>query len=164
MPRLPQRVAGRLALCVSLLILAGCRGADGPRPLVLGEDSCDYCRMSIADTRYGGEVETRSGKILTFDAVECLVGYLAAARTNAGLRGVWVADYDGGGMIPAASALFLRGGSLHSPMGRQLTSFAPTVTTDVLTARYGGEALTWNAVLALAPTPPSGATPEPSTR
>ncbi len=152
-----------LAVAVALVATAGCKGSDAPRPLVVGEDSCDYCKMAISDTRYGGEIRTRTGRIVTFDAVECLASYIAAAGDSARFAGVWVADFQRGGMVAADSARYVSGGSLHSPMGRQLTSFAPTLSPAELTARYGGEVLTWEQVLALSPTPPHGASAEPST-
>lgn len=149
-------------LSTVLLVVSACQRGDGPRPLVVGEDSCDFCKMAISDTRYGGEVRTSTGRIVTFDAVECLAGYIAAAGDSARLDGVWVADFNGGGMIPAAEARYVRGGTLHSPMGRQITSFAPSASTADLVARYGGEVTTWQQVLASAPTPPQGATAQPA--
>lgn len=142
-----------LALQLALLASTACARTDGPRPLVAGEDACDYCRMAVSDTRYGGEVRTSRGRIVTFDAVECLASYIAAATDPAQIAGVWVADFAGGGMIPAEQARYVSGGSLHSPMGRQLTSFAPSLSADTLVARYGGTVLTWDDVLALAPVP-----------
>ncbi|MBK6454905.1 MAG: nitrous oxide reductase accessory protein NosL [Gemmatimonadetes bacterium] len=144
-----------------LLAVAGCQRGGGPRPLVVGEDSCGFCKMAISDTRYGGEVRTSTGRIVTFDAVECLAGYIAAAGDSARVVGVWVADFDGGGMIPAAEARYLTGGTLHSPMGRQITSFAPNASPADLVARHGGEVKSWQQVLASSPTPPQGASAKP---
>lgn len=155
--RAALRAVLRVVLAVVVLTVVGCKAGDGPRPLRVGEDSCEYCKMAISDVRFGGEVRTTTGRILTFDAVECLASYIAAAGDSARFAGVWVADFQGGGMVPADSARFVSGGSLHSPMGRQLTSFAPTLSPAALTERYGGEVLTWQQVLALSPTPPQGA-------
>jgi len=154
-PHSAVRIATLLALQLSLLALGACRPDRGPRPLRVGEDSCDYCRMAISDVRFGGQVRTTTGRVVTFDAVECLAGYINAAGDSARFAGVWVADYLGAGMVSADSARFVLGGSLHSPMGRQLTSFAPTANADTLAARYGGAVLTWREVLALAPAPPA---------
>jgi copper chaperone NosL len=141
------------ALQLTLVLFAAACGDSGPRPLIAGEDACGFCRMAISDVRFGAEVRTATGRILTFDAVECLAGYVNASANLEKPNGVWVADYEGGGMVPADSAHYVRGGSLHSPMGRQLTSFAPTTSPAALSARYGGEVLSWRQVLALALTP-----------
>jgi len=107
--------------------------------------------MAISDVRYGAQVRTGTGRVVTFDAVECLASYIQATP-DGDREGVWVADYLGSGMVAADSALYVLGGSLHSPMGRQLTSFAPGVTRAGLAERYGGRVLTWEEVLELEPT------------
>lgn len=150
-----RRGLAALLLQLSLIVLAGCGREHAPRTLRAGEDSCDYCRMAISDVRFGGAVRTTTGRVVTFDAVECLAGYLAAAGDSARYAGVWVADYLGGGMVRADSAHYVLGGSLHSPMGRQLTSFAPALPKDSLHARYGGTILGWREVLAIPSAPPS---------
>lgn len=147
-----------MTLLFAFVMVAACQRGGGPRPLVVGEDSCDFCKMSISDTRYGGEVRTTTGRIVTFDAVECLASYIAAAGDRARFEGVWVADFNGGGMVPAEGARFVSGGTLHSPMGRQITSFAASATPADLVAKYGGEVLTWQQVLTAVPSPPQGAT------
>ncbi|MCC6930801.1 MAG: nitrous oxide reductase accessory protein NosL [Gemmatimonadaceae bacterium] len=146
-----------LALALGAALLAGCQRDRGPRPLIVGEDSCDFCKMAISDTRYGAEVRTTTGRIVTFDAVECLAGYVAQAGDTARFEGIWVADFNGSGMVPATDARFLLGGSLHSPMGRQVTSFAANVSPAELVAKYGGEVLTWEQVRSRVAAPPQGA-------
>ncbi len=149
-PVLPRR----LALQLALLAVASCTGGGGPRPIVLGEDSCAFCRMAITDARYGGEVRTGTGRVHTFDAVECLAGFVAAAGDTARVAGVWVSDFEGGPMLDARKAVYLQGGSLHSPMGRQLTAFAPTHDARELVTRYGGTVIGWQDVVAQAATMP----------
>ncbi|HPV77921.1 MAG TPA: hypothetical protein PLX31_23695, partial [Gemmatimonadaceae bacterium] len=57
-----RRALVRLIQLSSMLLAVGaCQRGDGPRPLVVGEDSCDFCKMAISDTRYGGEVRTSTG-------------------------------------------------------------------------------------------------------
>lgn len=158
-PTLPSRRARmttRLALQLAVLASAACTGGSGPRPIVLGEDSCAFCRMAITDVRYGGEVRTATGRVHTFDAVECLAGFVAAAGDSARFDGVWVSDFEGGPMLDARKALYVQGGSLHSPMGRQLTAFAPAHDPRDLVERYGGTVLRWQEVVAQAATVPHG--------
>lgn len=135
------------ALLFVLLTAGACGSRAEPRPLVAGEDHCDFCRMTITDPHHGGTLRTATGRWLTFDAVECLVGYVAANPAES-KQDVWVADFESGTMVEATRALFILGGTVHSPMGRQLTSFAPTTSAGALQARYGGELLTWEQVLA----------------
>ena len=113
--------------------------------------------MAVADVRYGGEVRTATGRIRAFDSVECLAMYVASVPDRSAIRDVWVADYASATLIPVTSAIFVRGGRLHSPMGRQLTAFASTHSGSALVSEFGGTVLDWAEVLAQAalPTSPS---------
>jgi len=133
----------RLLLGLSLLFVTGCQRA--PRPLVAGVDSCEFCRMTVSDTRFGGEIMSKAGKIHAFDAIECLASFHLAATDRDDVRGAWVSDFESSRLVPVDSAVFMRDGRVNSPMGRALVAFAPE-NADGLIARYGGKRMTWNEV------------------
>lgn len=130
----------------SVAALIACGG--GPRPLAAGTDACDFCRMGVADVRYGAEVVARTGRVYTFDAVECAISWLSSSPQAEGARSIWVSDYSTGTLVDATSALFVKGGTLHSPMGRDITAFASTIDSTLLATTYGGEVLRWDDVVA----------------
>lgn len=153
----------RLSLVRTLIALAlagACSAAQSPRDFVLGDDACGFCRMAITDARFGGEVRTAAGRLLTFDAVECLAGYVAEHRGDS-LSDIWVADYTTGKFTRASEAWFVLGGTVESPMGRELSSFAPSITREALRDRYRGEVLSWTQVLARQLTIPAVASTAP---
>lgn len=155
--RAPIRLALRLLVAATV---AGC--AAQPRPLASGNDACEQCRMTVSDTRFGGEVISHKGRLRTFDSAECLAGYVVAAGDSLDKTKVFVADYETRQMVPAISAHFLRGGSVHSPMGRELVAFSSSHHAAELVKKYGGELLTWGQVLgdaAATQTPTDDATP-----
>lgn len=131
-------------LTAVLMLLACSPGA--PTPLVAGQDACEFCRMAITDVRFGGEVVLATGRHHTFDSIECLASFLAAEEDPSRVRSVWVSDFEQRKLVEAASAVFVRGGSLRSPMGRELVAVAAGADTAALRARYGGEVLSWQAV------------------
>lgn len=137
------------ALCL-LALLVACERA--PRPIAYGHDGCDYCRMVISDPRYGAELVTATGKVHTFDSIECLAAYYLQARASgAAARSVVVSDFERPGtFLPAAEARYLRAAGPASPMGKGLTAFAPGADSAAL-RRVGGDAapLRWDEVLAL---------------
>ena len=139
---MPLRV---VVLAISLGALAGC--ATKERALVAGNDECEQCRMTVSDTRFGGEIITTQGRLRTFDSAECLAAYVVAIGDSLPHPRIFVSDYESSMMVPAASARFLRGGRLHSPMGRELAAFAGSRNADSLLKTYGGELLTWAQVL-----------------
>lgn len=130
-------------LASSIALLGAC--SQAPRPLVAGTDACAVCRMSVADVRFGGEVQVRSGRIHTFDAIECLASFYLDARARDDVRGVWVADFTTARLLPVDSAQFVRSSTLHGPMGRSLMAYARG--TPVVPA--ASAVLSWAQVVAL---------------
>jgi copper chaperone NosL len=130
-------------LAAVAMALAACQRV--PRPLVAGADACDYCRMTVSDTRFGGEIESHTGKLQTFDAVECLASFYLDASSRGEVRRAWASDFASGRLVPVDSAVFLEGGSVNSPMGQGLAAFAPEF--DGTLHRYGGRQVRWPDVL-----------------
>ena len=47
------------------LSLSSCSTA--PQPIRIGQDNCDFCKMTISDNRFGAEIITKKGKVYIFD-------------------------------------------------------------------------------------------------
>jgi copper chaperone NosL len=130
---------------VAAMAIASCAGAE-PREFVVNEDSCDFCRMTITDARYGAQVMLSTGKLQLFDSVDCLVGFVQGTPTSA-YRGVWVSDATGGGFVAADSATFLRGSAQRGPMGETI-AFATAAAARDAQKVHGGTLLSWATVRA----------------
>jgi len=132
-----------------LALLAACE--PGPRPLAYGEDVGDYCRMTIVDEGYGAELVTRTGKVYTFDSIECLAGfYLEEQVPPEEVHSLWVTDFqDPPTLVPVEKAFFLHSRDLPSPMGMNLTAFSGAIRRDAVTNSFYGELLDWQDVLDL---------------
>jgi len=136
---------------VLLLFLAACGRAEARTLAYDGTESCDVCRMAVTDRRYGAELVTRTGKVLVFDSIECLAGYLSAAGDAARDGRAWVTDFTRPGtFVRADSAWLLRSPGRASPMGRGLLATASEASRDRLQRELGGDALTWRDVVAQA--------------
>ena len=140
-----RRRAAPAALAAATL-LAAC-APNGPRAIAYGEESCGYCRMTITDPRFGTEARTSTGRVHTFDSIECLAAYVHAADSSR-LREVWVSDFERPGTLVAAdSATFWRVGGGVSPMGKGLVATRngrrPAGIADA------GPPLRWSAVVEL---------------
>lgn len=146
------------ALLLSLA-LAACQRA--PRPLIAGTDACDFCRMTVSDTRFGGEIESKTGRIHTFDSLECLASFYVDANSGGDVRHAWVTDFESGRFLVADSAVFIVDGRVNSPMGRSLIAMASN-TPDASRRAYGGRVLQWAELLELMRTKSMqpGATPD----
>ncbi|MCE9600732.1 MAG: nitrous oxide reductase accessory protein NosL [Gemmatimonadetes bacterium] len=144
-----RRSANGLALVLALvvaLVLAAC-GGTGPRPVVLGEDTCDFCRMEVSDARFAAEAITRTGRVHVFDSVDCLAGYARGAEPGS-LAALWVTDAEHPGTFVAVEqAGFLTGSTLRGPMG-EVVAFASPAAARAAQSRLGGAVADWTAVLA----------------
>lgn len=135
-----------LLLAVSLPALAGC-GKKGPEAISFGSDNCAGCGMVASDARYGAELISRKGKILKFDSVECLAGFLDKKGTGAEPGSLWVEDFAHGQLIDAAQAFYLKSDKLHSPMGLNVAAFATKESATALQGECPGTILTWPELL-----------------
>jgi copper chaperone NosL len=132
---------------LSLAAASACAPA-GPQAIKLGEDDCDYCRMTIADARFGGEAITTKGRIFTFDAIECLAGWTRTAPPGT-IANVYVIDVQHPGtFIPAAEAGFLEDVLIKTPMGRSIVAFASVKAAEEQRTVLGGRVVRWTALVA----------------
>ena len=138
----PASSTFRLAAFLPLAVLLGC-SRPGPRPIAYGQEHCGYCRMTVDDRRYAAEAITSTGKVHTFDSIECLAAYVGGGGAA---RGAWVSDVTRPGtLVSVDSARFWRLGAGGSPMGKGLVA---TVAGTPPTAGAQGP-MDWAAVRAL---------------
>lgn len=131
----------------SLAVATACAGS-GPKPVALGEDSCNYCRMTIVDARYGGQAITTTGRVYQFDAIECLAGWIRKAPQGT-VRDVYVIDVQHPGtFVRADSAGFLTGVLINGPMGKGTLAFTGLQAAEQQRAMLGGRLVTWADIVA----------------
>ena len=104
-----------------LILLASCQ--NGPQPFETGKDICTACKMTITDTRFGGELITEKGKTFKFDDLRCMAAYLDN-NINTKFSHTLVIDFEKPNtFIEAASASYVTSAELKSPMGSQTAAF-----------------------------------------
>lgn len=134
----------RLFIITAILSFSACQ--SGPKPIDYGSDMCQFCKMSIVDPRYGAELVTEKGRVIMFDAVECLVNFVA---TDAAAKGamLYVNTYDRPGeLFEAQTAHYLISQKLPSPMGGFLTAFTTEEARRQLQREKSGEPISWDAL------------------
>jgi len=137
----------RLALLALVVLVAACGGRE-PEPIVLNQDQCGYCRMTISDARFGGEAVLPTGRVLKFDAPECMLSW---ARTMpADQRGdLYIIDLQHPGtFVPVTTAGFLTGGTMQGPMGGSVVGFASPAKAEEQRTMLGGRVTTWAELMA----------------
>lgn len=134
-------------LLAGALALAACSPKE-PEAIAVGSDNCANCGMTVADARFGAELITRKGKILKFDSVECLAGFLNKKVGTDEVASLWVIDFTHPSRLADATKVYyLASPKLHSPMGLNLSAFNKRQDAVGMQGRYPGAILSWPEVL-----------------
>jgi copper chaperone NosL len=131
-------------LIVTTLMLSSC--SSGPVPIKVGTDNCDYCKMGVADARFGAEVLNDKGKAWKFDDVHCLISFLKQGTPDiANIKDVYFVRFDGNHeLLSSEKALLLQGEALHSPMGGNVAALADKAGLDKTEQELGGKQVNWS--------------------
>ena len=133
---------------MSLLVLNSCNPES--KPIVYGEDKCEFCRMSIVDQRFGGEIVTQKGKVYKYDAVECMVNYIDKhVEDESKLKLVLTNSYDSPGKLTDVNlCYYLISSNMPSPMGMFLNPFKSLEAATVTQKEQSGAILNWKELRA----------------
>lgn len=134
-------------LFISGVGFGGCQSE--PEPIEYGMDSCDNCKMLITDSRYGSELITEKGKVLKFDAVECLGEFIIENQMeeNTGTK-LFISDFfNPGEFIDARGSYYLHNDNFRSPMGMNVLATADSIKLREFHNEHKGELLDWRAVI-----------------
>ena len=83
----------KLPLAAMLFLFAMISCNTGPQPIRPGIDACDFCKMTITDDRFGGELVSEKGKIFKFDDMHCLTSFLKSGDYEKHKMNVYFTDY-----------------------------------------------------------------------
>lgn len=131
------------AIVISFLALSSC-GSNEPKPIALQSDNCDFCKMTIANARFAGEVITEKGRYYKFDDVACMIHYLKA-NTRVNYSSVFVGDYlQPNKFIPAKSGFFIKGGTITSPMRGDTAAFSSAKEAGEYAKKLSATPIRWD--------------------
>lgn len=133
---------------IALALMISC--TQKPEPIAYGRDACDHCKMMIMDQRYGAEIVTKKGKIIKFDAAECMVDFIKSSDGKIDIASdkFLTTDYaHPGTLIEADKSFFLIDRAYQSPMGGNLASFTSMQLAENNLQSADGKVLSWNELL-----------------
>ena len=117
-------------------------------PIKLNVDTCDFCKMTIADGKYAAEVITDKGRVYKFDDFSCMSNY-AKENSNTKIAAYYVNDYKQDNvLIPATTAFFLSGGTIQSPMRGGIIALSNEKDVNEFAAKLEAKPVAWEAVIA----------------
>ncbi|MCZ7571089.1 MAG: nitrous oxide reductase accessory protein NosL [Ardenticatenaceae bacterium] len=146
-----NRLSGLLILCLAL-VAGGCGTREPaelrPPDIVLGEDMCADCGMSITDLRLATAAVTPDGKSLLFDDIGDMLHYRTSHDLPEGTA-FFVHDYDSREWLPAHLAFYVQSSTLHTPMGSGLTAFAVKTRAEAMAAEQGTSVMDYETLSAM---------------
>jgi len=135
-----------LLLFLSLSFLS-CANNTKAVAIKLNVDNCDFCKMSIADGKYGAEVITEKGRTYKFDDIMCMMNY-CRENSNTKISSYYVHDFTQDNiLIPAPTAHFISGGTIKSPMRGGVIAFSSEKDAKEFGTKLNAEFITWDAIL-----------------
>jgi copper chaperone NosL len=117
-----------------------------PAPFAFGKDTCEDCKMTIIEPRFGAEIITKKGRVFKFDDVHCLANYLQKNKINkADIGQTLFIDYDKeNNFIESSAAFFVTSPQLKSPMNSNSAAFATKDAADKKAVENGGSVSNWS--------------------
>ncbi|NUO03366.1 MAG: nitrous oxide reductase accessory protein NosL [Saprospiraceae bacterium] len=121
---------------------ASCGGADVPI-IKLNADNCDFCKMTIADGRFGAALVTQKGRVYKFDDISCMVHY-KNENASTGFRQFYVADFTKSNtLIPVEHAFFIKSVQIASPMRGNIAAFGDPESAKKYQHQFEATAVRW---------------------
>jgi len=140
---LPMNAIPVFVVSFLTLSLSGCSTA--PQPIRIGQDNCDFCKMTISDQRFGAEIVTKKSKIYKFDDEHCLVAFLHSNKVDApNIAGIYFTNFNSPhDLIKAEQAHFLQSPALKSPMNGNIAAFSNDDSLVKVFQQLNGNKITW---------------------
>ncbi|MFC2188028.1 hypothetical protein ACFCT7_11980 [Fulvivirgaceae bacterium LMO-SS25] len=112
-------------------------------PILFGKDQCEFCKMTISNPKFGAELITDKGRILKYDALECMVNHLKEEAPP--YQKLFAIPYDlPKELKPVDELYFLISIDFRSPMGANLAAFSKKT---FLEEKYHSQLMNWNDLL-----------------
>jgi copper chaperone NosL len=109
------------------------------QPIKLNVDTCDFCKMTIADGKFGAEVITQKGRAYKFDDIICLKNYCEENKDTP-VEKYFVHDYlEDNQFIDATKASYIKGGNISSPMNGNIAAFSDETQARLMAEKLQAE-------------------------
>ena len=131
--------------CIAILTLMSC-GSNEPKPIKINTDACDFCKMTIANGKFGAELITKKGRYYKFDDLACMVQF-AKSNTVVPYQSFFVNDYTKDNtLIPAETAFFIKSDEINSPMRGNMAALATAAEQSEYAKKFNAQPLSWSEV------------------
>lgn len=130
-------------LVIALIVLFFSACNPGPRPIKIGIDNCSFCKMTITDRRFGGEIITKKGKAFKFDDMQCLLSSYKSGSGRMEAKDIYLVDFISYKFITAKKACLLQSEEFHTPMGGNMAAFSSENDLQNTSKQFNGTKVKW---------------------
>ena len=134
-----------LSYFLLLTIFFSC-GTKEVQPIKLNTDGCDFCKMTIADGKFGAELITEKGRVYKFDDMHCMINY---QKDNAStkVKNFYIHDFSQDNvLISAENAFYVKGGTINSPMHGNIIAVKTKEEADKMATKYNATPISWQEI------------------
>lgn len=125
-----------------MLALTSCSNAT-PKPAKLNVDNCSFCKMTISDGRFVGQILTKKGRYYFFDDISCMIRFKKESKTISDAD-FYVSDFTNpSSFINLNEAILLKNEQVQSPMGGNIAAFPEQKKADEFTIQYKATPVLW---------------------
>jgi copper chaperone NosL len=127
-----------------LIFLSSCN--TGPQPIKTGVDACAFCKMTIADEKFGGEIITKKNKIFKFDDIHCLLLFKKSGTVKPDeIKDTYLVKYDGAhDFVEISKSYLFKSEKLRSPMGGNIAAFDNNYSLQKAVQKVKGSIVKWD--------------------
>ncbi|POS03109.1 copper chaperone NosL [Flavobacterium croceum DSM 17960] len=119
--------------------------SNRPKPIKLNSENCEFCKMTIANGKFGAELITQKGRYYKFDDVACMLQYTKSNQVL--VKMFFVNDYlKENELVTAEKCFFLKGGTINSPMRGNIAAFSSDKEQKEFQTKLNAEPMTWQQV------------------
>ncbi|GAB1462119.1 nitrous oxide reductase accessory protein NosL [Pedobacter sp.] len=129
-------------LLTVVLFFISC-GNEGPEPINYNRDACEFCKMTISESRFAAQLITVKGRVYKFDDLQCLLQY-DQTNKEVPVKNYYIANFSANkALIDAKSAYFVKSETLRSPMGGNVAAFAEQKTAAAYASKNQTDIVEW---------------------
>jgi copper chaperone NosL len=130
---------------ITIVTFISCASKE-PVPIKLNVDTCEFCKMTISNGKFGSELITKKGRNYKFDDVACMIQF-AKSSTVVPYESFYVHDYlKNNSLIPAETAHFIKGEKINSPMRGNFAAFSSVKEQAEFGKKLNAQTMTWSEV------------------
>ena len=137
-----MKIASYFAL-IALLFSCAIKQAE---PIKLNTDGCDFCKMKIADGKFGAELITEKGRVYKFDDIHCMMSY-HKENTATKVKAFYIHDFNQDNvLIPGETAFYVKDGDINSPMHGNTIAVQNKEEAEKMAQKFNATPISWNEI------------------